>query len=309
MEPTDPTLPPLRTRSDRNPLIAALLSFLILGLGQLYNGQLKKALLFRILLIVLFLLWRQSGAEKDFIILVIASSCLLLFRLYAILDAYLHAKRQKGYVLKAYNKGYYYVLFSVLSSVASQYGIYAITDSQGGPLTYTVTDIANQPTLLEGDLIVVDKKAYKNQAPDYGDIVMISTNENSLSIFRIVGLPGDRLKLNQHLLSVNEIPCKATLKTVLTEDYVTVEAMEEMLPNGHRHQIYRNQFIPDEELLDTLRVEVPENSYFVLGDNRSSAMDSRYIGLISLEDIQGRLRYTVLNTKRFNRIHVDLTRQ
>ena len=48
-----------------------------------------------------------------------------------------------------------------------------------------------------------------------------------------------------------------------------------------------------------LKVTIPEGYYFVLGDNRNNSIDSRYIGLISKDDIVGTINYRILPFTKF----------
>ncbi len=120
------------------------------------------------------------------------------------------------------------------------------------------------PNVYNGEKIVVSNLMYQ---PDYGDVVAIgrsTENENSI-IKRIIALPGDEIDINfrTHLITVNG--------DVITETYQTEGAITEP---GDR----------------TYPLRVPEDSVFVLGDNRNNSLDSRYasVGCIKLDEITGK---------------------
>jgi signal peptidase I len=160
-----------------------------------------------------------------------------------------------------------------------------------------------QPTIAEGDRIVVDKLAYDLRLPfagtrlvhladpRRGDIVILSSPDDGVRLVkRVVGLPGDkvaivgsRLIINRRTVSygpvgdhvVQTLECRAGRRLIASEDLA-----------GARHAVLvapaegaGRRFGP---------VRVPPNSYFVLGDNRESSLDSRYFGVVDRSLILGR---------------------
>lgn len=117
------------------------------------------------------------------------------------------------------------------------------------------------PTLHHGDRLMIDKVSYRLRDPRYGEIVVFRfpANPRQRFIKRVIGLPGDTIEIKQHKVYLNGNP--------LNEEYV----------NG---TMYGN-FGP---------FVVPENTVFVLGDNRNNSADSRYqeVGPIPNELIIGR---------------------
>ncbi len=128
------------------------------------------------------------------------------------------------------------------------------------------------PTLNTGDRIIISNFLY---SPDYGDIIAInkeSAAESSM-IKRVIGLPGDTVSINfeTHLITVNG--------KVVYEDYEVWEPISEA---------YDMTFPSD-------TVTVPENSVFVLGDNRNNSIDSRHetVGFIHLDEINGKALFRI----------------
>jgi signal peptidase I len=154
-------------------------------------------------------------------------------------------------------------------------------------------------TLLIGDYLLVDKLRYGgggtwNLLMPYrpvrrGDIIVFRYPLNPAQHFvkRVVGVPGDRVRLINRQVYVNESP--------LRENYA--------IHNSPVHDVFRDEFprlnlpVPGldgawwlqmKKLVEDGELIVPEGSYFVLGDNRDESSDSRYWGFVPRENIIGR---------------------
>lgn len=110
-----------------------------------------------------------------------------------------------------------------------------------------------EPTVQTGDQIFGNRLAYKKKDPQRLDIVIFRypDDERRLFIKRIIGLPGDVIDIRDGQVYVNEED------TPLPDDYVMPGAITE--PG-----------------LETFPLVVPEDSYFLLGDNRENSRDSRF---------------------------------
>ena len=120
-------------------------------------------------------------------------------------------------------------------------------------------------TLEEGDYLIINRMSYKFKEPKRGDIIVFESDlqqeDGSKDLVkRVIGVSGDKVKIENSKVYVNG--------EELVEPYIHDEVTE-----GD---------------IDTV---VPENSVFVLGDNREISLDSRYdsVGFINDSDILGKV--------------------
>jgi len=162
------------------------------------------------------------------------------------------------------------------------------------------------PTILEGDLIYVDKIAYdlripltmhrlaKWSDPERGDIVICFSPEDGVRLVkRVIGLPGDTIEMKNNTLFLNGEPVGYTK---IGGDYTEllsgkrkvrcILAIEDL--DGVAHTVMSIPSI--HAMRDFGPVTVPQGSYFVLGDNRDSSRDSRYFGFVDRESIVGKAK-------------------
>ncbi len=162
-----------------------------------------------------------------------------------------------------------------------------------------------QPTILEGDRVVVNKLAYDLKVPftswhlaEWGDpsrgeiVTFYSPRDEKLLIKRVIGVPGDIVKMRNNQIYVNDDPAHYS-----TLDESIVEELD-VYQRRHHHFFYEQ--IDDATYPVMLRpalpnnnnsfgpIEIPEGKYLMLGDNRDNSADSRLIGLIDRDRITGR---------------------
>jgi len=121
-----------------------------------------------------------------------------------------------------------------------------------------VENISMKPTLQPGNLLLVNKLAYKWGEPKHGDVIVFhyQGSKNDDYIKRLIGLPGDVVTVKNRIVYVNDIG--------LTEPYIAD------LP------AYEGSWT------------VPEGNVFVLGDNRNNSSDSHQWGFVDMKDIVGK---------------------
>lgn len=189
------------------------------------------------------------------------------------------------------------------------------------------------PTLLIGDLIVVNKYTYglklpiantrltQGKAVQRGDVVVFRypPNPNVDFIKRVIGLPGDKISYLNKQLTLNGKPVPLQKMDDFFDKDLSAyfEQYTETL-EGHDHRIIvdpkRASFIgdtPDFPLaqkslcqysVEGVSCEVPPGHYFVMGDNRDNSADSRYWGFVPDQNIVGKAVLVWMNFGNPSRI-------
>ena len=119
------------------------------------------------------------------------------------------------------------------------------------------------PTLKDEEVLILNKFQYRFFDIKRGDIVSLDYEDTKYLIKRIIGLPGETVKIVNNQLYIND------------------KIYEEYLANDLNYD--------DFSLTDLGYSKIPEDMYLVLGDNRENSLDSREIGLIKKEDINGKI--------------------
>jgi signal peptidase I len=153
-----------------------------------------------------------------------------------------------------------------------------------------------RPTLLEGDVVLVNRVAYDFKLPlsdttvaqlgepQRGDVVVfLSPQDGTRLIKRLVALPGDVVQMKDEVLTLNGQPLvyrdPQVVEEPLRELHTTVQAIRATeLADGKARAV---QFLPAVNARrDFGPITVPAGQYFFLGDNRDNSADSRYIGSV-----------------------------
>lgn len=117
--------------------------------------------------------------------------------------------------------------------------------------------------------------------PKRGEIfVFYPPNSQQTFIKRVIGLPGDVIEFSNKQLVING-------EKVETTQGDSVETLQETLDEN----IYSVQYINDRNLFREFKVTVPDNAYFMMGDNRDHSADSRIWGFVPAKNIVGKLVY------------------
>jgi signal peptidase I len=187
------------------------------------------------------------------------------------------------------------------------------------------------PTLLVGDLILVNKFHYglrlpvlntkitQGEKPQRGDVMVFRyPPKPSLDyIKRVVGLPGDTVAYLNKRLTING----QVIDTQAVPEFFDEDAMryfkqyEEKLGNqSHRllNDEQRPAFVPGADkfpgyegcnyTVEGVTCKVPEGHYFMMGDNRDNSMDSRYWGFVPEKNIVGKAFFVWMNFSSLKRI-------
>ena len=183
-----------------------------------------------------------------------------------------------------------------------------------------------KPNLLVGDFIFVSKWSYGfsrhslpfsipiipkkifNKLPKRGDVVIFKTPQDNRTdyIKRVIGLPGDKIKINQGNIIIND-------------NFIIRKKLDDFIDNDksatiNRIRKYKEYFfdreievldITDQGIVDNTKLfEVPKGHFFVMGDNRDNSQDSRFtnlVGYVPFENLIGKAQFVFfsLENSRF----------
>ena len=173
-----------------------------------------------------------------------------------------------------------------------------------------------KPNLLVGDFIFVSKYSYGfskhslpfsiplipgkifANTPERGDVVVFKTPENNRTdyIKRVIGLPGDKIEIKNGIIFINgsEI-LRKKLNDFIDTDHKTSNKRVRMYNEYFFNKEINILDITDNGIVDNTQLfNVPENHFFVMGDNRDNSQDSRFIstvGFIPYENLVGKAQF------------------
>lgn len=170
----------------------------------------------------------------------------------------------------------------------------------GGNNYYVVTTSAMEPNIMVGDKVFISPAGEYT----YGDVVVVELTspelmlrsmpgepapEKQRRIYRIIGLPNDTVEIKDNFCVINNVPAQTKFIEEATDrEGRKIRKVEETLPAGTKIMLYIGDPYPDFPNNTSPEV-VPQNEYFVLGDYRTASMDSRMIGSIPIDKIQGKV--------------------
>ena len=195
---------------------------------------------------------------------------------------------------------------------------------------FTIPSASMEPTLLEGDYIIVSKYSYGysrhsipfsppvlkgrlfQRSPERGDIIVFKLPRDNRTdyIKRLIGLPGDRVQVKAGAVWVNDKPIERTALPVAVVDTGygfsrPVMRFEEKVGEDRRYVTYDfgNERTGPNDVDNTGVFIVPEGHYFFMGDNRDNSLDSRVpmaagVGMVPAENLVGKAQIILLSWHR-----------
>jgi len=168
-----------------------------------------------------------------------------------------------------------------------------------------------RPTILEGELVFINKLAYDLKVPfttqhlaqwgnpQRGEIAVFYSPQDGVRLVkRVVGLPGDRIALHANQLTINGKPvawskAKEDWRSYATplEEQNAAVLTETLGTVSHPIMSLTHQAA----LRDFDEITVPAGQYFMMGDNRDRSYDSRYFGFVARERFLGRANAVLLS--------------
>ncbi|QAS51664.1 signal peptidase I [Halobacillus litoralis] len=145
--------------------------------------------------------------------------------------------------------------------------------------SYIVDGESMEPTLYDGNLLMVNKAVYDWQDINRQQVIVFHANEREDYVKRVIGVGGDEIKVKNDQLYING--------KLMDESYLDPLRPNDGLP-------FTEDFTLEEV---TGESTVPEGHLFVMGDNRRDSLDSRYFGFVPVESVVGKVdvRYWPFN--------------
>ena len=167
------------------------------------------------------------------------------------------------------------ILFAIIVAVIFRSFLFA---------SYVVDGESMEPTLTDGNLLMVNKVIYDLKDVDRFDVIIFHANRQDDYVKRVIGLPGDEIAYKNDALYVNG-------------EYVE-EAFYDSFVKASSGTPHTNNFSLKDK---TGQEKVPEGKIFVMGDNREESLDSRSFGFISMKQIVGKVgvKYWPLSQAKF----------
>ncbi len=257
------------TKNPRRPWLAAALTLLAPGLGQLYAGEARKGILLMLGFDSLFAGMLLLKVPRNFLGFVVFVLAILAFFVWSAWDAAQIARYRPIYTLRPFNRWYLYIALTVVG------GLLASQIVRLSPIrTFRLASANMEPTIHEGDLFFADLTRYRSAAPVRGDVVLFEREGfRSWSVARVVGLSGEEIGIRNKRVLLNGQP--------LSERWAhhtdpVIHPINALFPGPYRQ---RDQYPP--------RI-VPEATVFLMGDSRDNSYDSRFLGPIPVSALRGR---------------------
>ena len=176
-----------------------------------------------------------------------------------------------------------------------------------------------EPNLLVGDRLFASKYDYGYSKhsfpfslgpisdrvlprnPERGDVIIFKPPHTNLDyIKRLVGMPGDNVKVKNGKLIINGESAKykvlrEDMKVLKNGAIVKAKVLIETLPNGKSYEIYN--YVDGSPGDNTKEIIVPNDSYFFLGDNRDNSNDSRFWGPVNFDRLVGKAQIIFFSTE------------
>jgi signal peptidase I len=168
------------------------------------------------------------------------------------------ANKNEKYLKKDVKKGKKSMIRELLETVISAGVIAFIIITFIGQVT-VVRGASMEPTLYNNERLIANKISYRFESPKRSEIIIfkppLEIKRNYIK--RIIGIPGDKIEIIKGEIYLND--------NKLEENYIEYNSYE-----------------------DVSAILVPDDSFFVLGDNRSNSSDSRYWGFVPRKNVVGK---------------------
>ncbi len=245
--------------------VAGLLTlFGLFAAGYLYVGRPVRAVVGLLVFLAFGIAFATGlgGMWARPLPLIVALALQVIAALFFVVDSARIALHERAYRTQPYNQNWVYAAAVVAGVLLSGY-------FKPGIQSFEVSSESMMPTLLEGDRLLVDTTA---RVPKRGTLVaMIPPSDPGIVYLRrVVGVPGDRVQMVNGVLQLNGAPVAQAQQDTPAESGTIYR---ETLPDGASYLILDRNAASEGD--NTGIFEISDGVYFVLGDSRDNAVDSR----------------------------------
>ncbi len=277
------------TIKPRRAWLAVLFSLFGGALGQVYCGRFRRGILLWLGILFLIQVPILSCAATlplgriGFALLLLIA--VMAYPVFICVDALLLARRYRTSPLKRYQRWWFYLLFYLafnFLNMVSAHGIRAFVAE-----TFVIPSGSMAPTLQAGDQIFVDKLWFSHKRLQRNNLVVYRSAGPGFPpyIMRVIGLPGDKVEVKEEVVYIND--------EQWSDEHANLSAKLRIPEHANYSPI-----------------TVPTDAFFVLGDNRRNANDSRLNGPIPLSDLIGKANMIYWSRERetfYGRYGLDYT--
>lgn len=278
-------------------------SFLVLvmslfapGLGQISMGRKKLGFSFLSLLVLLYFATKFILINK---VIFLTTNGLLWFFYVSptFILAWDHFKNKKPLFTSKIKFKYLILIYSIFVITC------VLISKKSLNIVYKIPNASMAPLIKKGDYVVIKKTTpILPDLPMRGKVIAFKLpNENIVYIKRLMGLPGDEIKVINNKISINgsEVPQSKYPYDFKGKINLYIDRPTD---SSYRLHVWQEEFIKEIYLVmtnenipshDQENYIVPEGHVYVLGDNRSSSKDSRHIHAIPIENIIGYFKYVL----------------
>ena len=254
----------------RSSLIAGLLAIITVGLGHMYCARFARGLTYLIIFVAIYLLGQELHLFASYKGTLLCFGLMALVYVIQFLGAICLAFRSRGTVLKLYNHWFFYLVY-LAAAAGIAYGVnYYFFRYQ----FFYVGTMSMAPALNQGEIVVTSTDFNYDRGTARNNIITFNLADaprgkknipDASYVKRIIAVDGDVVEQNYGKIYVNG--------EELTEDYLADAPMKESR--------------------EVSRIEVPDNTVYILGDNRDNSYDSRDFGPIPIAAIQGKVLFII----------------
>jgi len=252
---------PQRTRQSKSSThwkkatLAGFLSLVVAGAGQLYNRQPRKSIGLALTIPMLLILAAKTRIVFSFFPMVSFFVVLIFWRLFIAADAAYNAWTGKKPEVAILRPGFTYPVIAVALLIAASYPSSEDFKRWTSFAAFKIPSASMCPTICLGERVVADTAAYKSKPPQRGDVILLKhPSSPGLFIKRVIGVPGDVVAPGaQGTIVVNGKP-------LIPTETCGVPIQQQDNPDDNP------KFEP---------TQVPEGTFFVVGDNLGNSFDSR----------------------------------